>query len=156
MIPGRQTPGELLMWRRLSENVHAVTTWLIWQSLSSLSLGDRSCCFQRSDGEQKHCPWEQVLWVICLHWQIYLFCPYLCYQGPGRNSFPNVLWHTLVSFVLGNGISFCSDWDCLCKCVLYLNHIVGESFILIKVFTLLDSPNSTSQCWNLEYKVAVS
>lgn len=35
-----------------------------------------------------------------------LFCLRLCYQGPGRNSFPNVLWHVLVSAVLGNDAFF--------------------------------------------------
>lgn len=81
--------------------------------------------------------WEQVLWVICPYWQIYLFCLHLCYQGPRRNFFPNAVWHVLVSLVLGNNAAFWSDWDCTCKYVLYLNYLLGEAFIIIKTFTLL-------------------
>lgn len=62
--------------------------------------------------EHRGHPWEQALWIICSHWQIYLFCLHLCYQGPGRNFFPNVVWHVPVSLVLGNDAAFWSDWDC--------------------------------------------
>lgn len=131
--------GELVIWRCLSEDVHSVTTWMFWHSLSSLTMGNRSWCCQRSEGMPKHYPWEQFLWVICLNWQIYLFCSYLCYQNPGRNFFPNVPWHTLVSIVLGNGAALLCDWDCLCKWVIYVNHMVGEALNLTKVFALLVS-----------------
>ena len=59
-----------------------------------------------------------------------------------------------MSFLLGNGIAFCSDWDCLCKCGLYLNHIEDIAFILIKVFTFFEA--LPSLLLNVEYKVAVN
>lgn len=99
--------------------------------------GEQSHSFQGPEWEYKSCPWEQVLWVIGSHWQIYLFCLHLCYQGPGRNSFPNVLWHVLVSLVPGNEAAFWSDWHCKYKYILYLNYLLGEAFILIKTVTIL-------------------
>lgn len=96
---------------------------------------------------------EQVLWVICSHWQIYLFCVRVCHQGPGRNSFPNALWHVLVSSVLGNDAAFWRDWDCKCEYVCCLKHLLGEAFIIIEILLSWLTLNSNFICWNTTRKL---
>lgn len=83
-------------------------------------------------------PWEKILWLICSHWQIYLFFSALVLSRSWEKFLPKC---TLTcTSVLGTrkwGCCFWSDWDRKCKYVLYLNYLLGEAFILIKTFTLL-------------------
>lgn len=96
--PGQQTPGKTFVCGCLAVTCTQSGPALLCQAQPLLTVhGEESHSVKGPEWEDKSRPWEQVLWVISSHWQIYLFCLHLCYQGPGRNSFQNTLWHVLVS-----------------------------------------------------------
>lgn len=117
-------PGEMCMRSYLCEDVHSASTCAVLpRPAPSHCQWWRNPSMSKGWVRVQRLPWELALWAICSHWQIYFV--YACViRVLGEIPSQNVLWHVLVSVVLGNDADFffLECWDCKYEHVLCLNY----------------------------------